>query len=275
MPTPSPSQQAYWNGAAGNIWSTEQERLDAMLEPVNAAVLDALKAEPGAKILDVGCGAGVTTLALAARGYRPTGVDISTALLVRARERAAAEGAEIAFIEADAGAAAIPGAPFGGLFSRFGVMFFEAPQDAFAHLRAQLTPGAPLAFICWRAPADNAWNLLSAKIAQSMIETPLPKPDPHAPGPMAFADAERTRGILTGAGWRDAAIKPWDGHIFLGGTIPEAADLLTLMAKSRLIDPYGLDPARISARIAEEIAPMASAEGVLAPAGCWIVTARA
>lgn len=275
MPKTSPSQQAYWNGAAGDIWANEQERLDAMLEPVNAAVLGALKAEPGASILDVGCGAGVTTLALAARGYRPTGVDISSALLVRARERAAAEGARIDFIEADAGAAAIPGAPFGGMFSRFGVMFFEAPQDALAHLRGQLTPGAPLAFICWRAPADNAWNLLSAKIAQSMIDTPLPKPDPHAPGPMALADPERTRGILSGAGWRDIAITPWDGRIPLGRDIPEAADLLTLMARSRLIDPYGLDPARISARIAEEITPMATPNGVLAPAGCWIVTARA
>lgn len=276
MPSPSPSQRAYWNGAAAEVWTRLNDRLDAMLAPLTGAALDAFAPAPGAAVLDIGCGAGETTLALARRGLRPTGVDISAPLLARARARAAAAGLDIPFIEADAGAIDIPGAPFGGLFSRFGVMFFENPAGGFANLRSQLRAGAPLAFICWRSAAENAWNLIPPRAIEPLLPAPLPRPDPFAPGPMALADPDRTPAILTEAGWRDIAIARWDGRLPLGRDVADAADLLANMANARLIAPFNLDPGEVRARIAELVAPMAEKDGrVFGPAGCWIVTAHA
>lgn len=274
MPAASPSQRDYWNGHAATVWTEHNARLDAMLEPVTEAALGALTAAKGASVLDIGCGAGVTTLALAKRGYKPVGVDISAPLLALARKRA--EGLDIPFIEADAGAADVPGAPFGGLFSRFGVMFFEQPADAFANLRAQLKPDAPLAFVCWRGAAENAWNLIPPRAIGPMLPAPLPQPDPHAPGPMALADPERTRAIMTAAGWQGITIKPWDGRLPLGRDIADATDLLANIAHARLVAPFNLDQAEVRARIAELLRPMADTDGrVWGAAGCWIVTARA
>lgn len=273
---PSPTQRDYWNGEVGRIWTEQQTRLDDMLAPMTGPALEAFRPGAGAAVLDVGCGAGATTMALARRGCAPLGVDISAPLLELARRRAGEAGLDLRFVEADAGAATLPGAPFEGLFSRFGVMFFEAPQAAFAHLHSQMKPEAPLAFLCWRGPAENPWNVLPAQVAQELIDAPLPKADPLGPGPFAFADAARTTEILRGAGWRNVEAKGWKGRIPLGASTADAAALLTQMAHARLIAPYGLDAAAVEARIGAALGDMAGPDGaVTAPAACWIVTARA
>ena len=54
----------YWNGKVGDIWVQMQERMDLALTPVTAALLAAASPQPGELVLDIGCGAGETTLAL-------------------------------------------------------------------------------------------------------------------------------------------------------------------------------------------------------------------
>lgn len=84
-------QSAEWNGRTGAAWLFHQERLDRMLEPFGAAAYDAARPAQGEHVLDIGCGAGTTTLSLA-RAVGPygaaTGLDISEPLLGRARARA-------------------------------------------------------------------------------------------------------------------------------------------------------------------------------------------
>ena len=55
----------------------------------------------------------------------------------------------------------------------------------------------------------------------------------HAPGPFAFADRERTRGILAEAGFRDIAIETFDGQMRLGASPEHAALLLTSLMGPR------------------------------------------
>ena len=55
----------------------------------------------GARILDVPCGFGRHAVALARRGFRVTGVDISSDLLAQARETAASKGVSVEFRQAD------------------------------------------------------------------------------------------------------------------------------------------------------------------------------
>jgi len=83
------------------------------------------------------------------------------------------------------------------------VMFFDDPVAAFRHIGSVASPAARLVFSCFGPFADNAWaSEMAATIAPAEAATFT---DPHAPGPFAFADPQRVRAILEGAGWTDVA----------------------------------------------------------------------
>ena len=139
---PNAAQVAYWNDAAGQTWAEMQEALDRQLAPLGRAAMAALAPTPGERLLDIGCGAGQTTLELAAAvapGGEVLGLDISRPLLEVARARPAVPG--VRFLEGDAQTHAFEPAGFDGAFSRFGVMFFADPPAAFANIRRALKPG--------------------------------------------------------------------------------------------------------------------------------------
>ncbi|MEQ1784285.1 MAG: class I SAM-dependent methyltransferase, partial [Hyphomonadaceae bacterium] len=135
-----------WNGAVGERWAAEQERTDQLIRAFGDAALTAARASLGERVLDVGCGCGDTSLALA-NSVGPTGhvlgVDVSAPMLIVARRRASALS-NLTFAEADASSASLPGS-FDLLYSRFGVMFFDAPVPAFRHLHKAMSPTGRLA----------------------------------------------------------------------------------------------------------------------------------
>src|SRR5258708_11939164 len=98
-------QIEFWNGPAGEKWAALQERMDLNMNAITDAVIPFAAPKSGERALDIGCGAGTTTLLLAlavAPEGRAAGIDISTPMLNLARARAAAQNADIAFVEADA-----------------------------------------------------------------------------------------------------------------------------------------------------------------------------
>ena len=82
------SQKEFWNGPAGDVWVEAQEIMDRMLAPLSEATLAAAMPKSGERIIDVGCGCGATSLALAESGATVWGLDISEVMLERARSRA-------------------------------------------------------------------------------------------------------------------------------------------------------------------------------------------
>jgi SAM-dependent methyltransferase len=276
-------QVADWNGQSGERWVANQARLDLMLAVFGEAALQAAALADGEHVMDVGCGAGASTLALAARvgpKGRVLGVDISAPLIERATALAPAD-APVAFQLADAGGAAFPLATFDLLFSRFGVMFFEHPVAAFAHMRRALKPTGRLAFVCWRATAENDWGRLPLEAIRDIVPLPAP-PDPEAPGPFSFAAPDRVRSILTTAGFADIAITPLDRSIPFGqGATREAAidDALEMAFQvgplSRVLaDQPEEVRARASAAVRTAYAARPGQRSVMIDAAAWIVTAR-
>lgn len=278
MNGPNAAQIADWNGAVGQRWAAEQAKLDALIQPFGEAVLAAAGARPGERVLDIGCGCGETSIALA-RSVGPTGqvlgVDVSAPMLGVARQRSAGM-ANVTFLEADASQASLPGG-HSLLISRFGVMFFDAPAPAFAHIGSALAPGARLAFVCWQPAALNPWATVAAKAALQAADMAPPQPDPRAPGPFAFADTGYVTDILTQAGYRDIAAKPVEADMNLGDTPGEAAaSALKVGPAARIAREAGPEALpKLLKAVEDALAPHAAPSGAVAlPGRTWVFTAN-
>lgn len=271
------AQSNPWNARGGEVWAEQQEMLDRLFRPFEPLLADAIRASGANDVLDVGCGAGATTLA-AARHLGPpgrcTGVDLSVRLIETAQRRAAATGIENAgFVAADAQRHGFEPGRFDGLISRFGVMFFADPVAAFANLRRAARPEAGLTFIAWRGADENPFMTAAEQAAAPLLPELAPR-DPQAPGQFAFADPERVRHILTASGWRDVEIRPLD----VACTLPPD----DLDAYAATMGPVGLLlPAledqrrrRILAAVRQGFDVYVSAGAANFTAACWRIQAR-
>lgn len=276
-----PTQREYWNSKVGEEWVRQGDLMDRMLGPLTQPALDLLNVQRGERILDIGCGGGATTLALArsagANGLA-VGADISQPLLTLARERAKAANLRAEFVEADVATTPIPGAPFDAAFSRFGVMFFDDPATGFTKIRRALRPNGRIVFICWRTFAENGWTYASLEALKPMLKAPLVPADPSLPGPFQLQDPNKISANLATAGWRDVSIAPWDGDILVAGggdRHAAAAFLMRIGPCARAIAEQQLDAAQAQARLAEFLQKYETPAGVPLPAACWIVSAAA
>ncbi len=273
-------QIEFWNGPRGASWVAEQELRDRSLAPFGEAALRLAAAAPGERVVDVGCGCGASTLALAQAvgpGGHVLGIDVSAPMLSRARERAAAL-AQVTFAEADASVFAFDGRA-ALLFSRFGVMFFENPAAAFANLRRALAPGGRLACVTWRSLEENGWMAVPFAAAAQVVTTRPPSLAPDAPGPLALADAARTRGLLEAAGFTRVSLTPFDHPMPLGdgrGLQAAAEEAVTIGPTARLLADVSDElRAQALAAVRASLAPYARGDQVELSAATWLVSARA
>ncbi|MGH6996941.1 MAG: class I SAM-dependent methyltransferase [Phenylobacterium sp.] len=272
----SPTDQAaYWNNTGGQAWVDLQSLMDRLNKPIEEALVERAFPGEGQRTLDIGCGAGATTLAMARRlgpEGLSLGVDISGPLVDIARSRA--DGLSAQFVQADAQIHDFGAASFDAAMSRFGVMFFNDFDAAFANIRLALKPGAELVFACWRKPADNPLAAAPMRAVASFL--PLqPAPDPMAPGRFAFADPDRIDGILTRSGWRDVEIVRLDAPTPIA--LPDLVTLSLRMGPLAAALREQDEAVRAKARDAVEAALASDAVDGIVPmvAGCWLVSARA
>jgi len=272
-------QIAYWNGPGGQRWAARQAAQDVLLAPVLRLLIDRAKAKPGERILDVGCGCGGTSVALAQQ-VAPSGfvlgVDISAPMLTYARQ-IAPQGLPLEFVLADATVHPFDPGTFDVLVSRFGVMFFAEPAVSFANMRRALRPDGRVTFACWREPRENPWLMTALQAVYKHVPKP-PSPEPDEPGPFAFASEERVTRILREAGYKDIAMERCDLSLDIAiGQGLEAAvrSALEIGPASRALEghpPEVFEAAKASVR--ELLAPLMHGDSLPLGGSIWIVTAR-
>ena len=269
-------QAAAWDGPSGAAWVAREQFQNAALAAHTDALFAAADVQSGDHVLDVGCGTGDTTrraARLAADGDA-RGVDLSTGMLARARERAAAEGlTNVTFHHADAQVETFDDARFGVVVSRFGVMFFADPVAAFANLARATRPGGRLAVVTWQPPSGNDWvELPRAALAIGRELAPLAEDEP---GPFGLADPDRFRRILRDAGWSDVHLDdvrvPYDYGPEPEGAARHAAEIGVLRS---LLD--GLDDAQVARAmdaLTDVMSEHATSEGVRLDSRIWVARA--
>jgi SAM-dependent methyltransferase len=272
-------QIAYWNGPGGQRWADRQQAQDIVLAPVADVLIDRAGAKAGERIVDVGCGAGATSIAFAQQ-VGPTGhvmgIDISAPMLARARQ-VASPGLPVEFVLADATVYPFVPAGFDLLVSRFGVMFFAEPALSFANLHRALKPSGRLVFACWREPRDNPFFMAPLQAVYQHVPK-LPPPGPDDPGPFAFASEARVQRILGDAGFSGIAMEPVDLSldVAIGRGLEAAvqgAREIGPAARALAEQPPDVVAAATNS-IREALMPFVSGQSVPLRASIWIVTAR-
>jgi ubiquinone/menaquinone biosynthesis C-methylase UbiE len=238
--------------------------------------------QPGARVLDLGCGFGDTTQRIAelvGPEGEVVGVDAAANFIEDARREAAEAGVsnvrfEVADIQMDD-----LGGPYDLAFSRFGTMFFANPVAALRNVREALVPGGRLAMTVWRRREDNEWMYRAQTIVEGMVARPEEYDEPTCgPGPFSMAGADTTTDILVHAGYRDIELHRCDRPIMVGHDIDEAMDLVMALGPAGEILRLAGDRAahlhdKVRSALREGMSEFVRDGAVWAGASTWIVSA--
>ena len=275
---PNVEQMDYWDGAGGEHWVAEQVRYDEINAEFGARVVAVLAPQPGERVLDVGCGNGALSVAIAplvAPAGLVVGLDISGSMLdVAARRAVAAQVSNATFEHHDAQTYEPKEAPFDALVSRFGVMFFDDPDAAFANLARSLRRGGRTVFTCWQSVLANEW--LMVPVGAALAHVPVPElGEAGQPGPFSLAEPDRIRSILEGAGFADVNVEDLRCPMRMGSTVEDTVSFMqrTDMAEALMADVSDDAAAAAWEAVREALGPYAGPNGVVLQGAAWLVTA--
>jgi SAM-dependent methyltransferase len=234
------NERDFWDKRAG-AWERRIDSLNSFSDTYGNAAMDALRASPGERVLDIGCGPGTTAIGLAGRvapDGEVVGVDISPAMVAAATRRAAAAGVtNIRFVAANAQTETL-GDGFDAAYSRFGVMFFNDPVTAFSNIGRSLRAGGRFGCAVWGPLTDNPWMFVPTLAAGPGLKAEMTIPGPDEPGPFSLAERERIVTILSEAGFVDITVEPVAGsRVITTATADE--DVRTLLEVGPLSEAYG------------------------------------
>ncbi len=277
-PVGDAAQTASWYGPGGRRWTERGGAPEAIFAPIAELLYARARLAPGERVIDVGCGGGATTLAIAAQvgaAGGVIGVDVSAPMIAWARRRSGATSAA-KFVLADAGSHEFSPGWANLLFSRFGVMFFADSVASFANLRKGLARGGRVVFACWREAKRNPWQMIALKAACKHVPR-LPEVGPENPGPFSFADEARVRRILGSAGFENITLTPVGLELDIAagqGFDAALAASQQIGAASRALEgqPEALRAAAV-AEIRAALAPHQRGMSVPLGAAIWIVEA--
>jgi SAM-dependent methyltransferase len=261
-------QARAWNGDEGAYWAANAGRFERAIARYNPRFLEMAGIGPSARVIDVGCGTGDTTLAAArlANQGQALGVDLSAQMIGVAQQRASAEGvANVRFEQADAQIHSFAAQWADVVISRTGAMFFGDPVAAFRNLARAVRPGGRMVLLVWQALDRNEW--ICAITAALSGGRSLPAPPPRAPGPFAMSDPGRVGGLLTAAGFADPQFESLNELMYFGADADDAHWFIVGLTGWML---EGLDEAGRVQALDDLRAALARHEG---PDGVWFDSA--
>jgi SAM-dependent methyltransferase len=268
-PGPATTRPNNWGGGDGAYWAANDLRYDTMLAPLTTHLFEAAAPRPGERVLDVGCGCGDTTRLAGQRGADALGVDLSEAMLTRARQRTAAAGlTNVRFAPADAQRTAFE--PVDLVLSRLGVMFFHDPAEAFANLRRT---GRRLAFLCWQAFESNENRVVLREALEPHVDVWAAR---TAAGGLSLAEPALVRDLLETAGFRDVDLVDVREPLLVGRDADDAAEFaLGNPTIAESLAAAGQDATRrVTDALRAAYAARETPDGVLMGSAAWLVTAH-
>jgi len=239
----------------------------------------------GARVLDIGCGFGDSTLKIAAAvgpmGHA-SGVDCAENFVRAAGREAQTAGIRnVSFFKADVQTDDLRG-PYDHAFARFGTMFFTLPGAAMRNIRKALKPGGVLTQIVWRRREDNPW-LHDAELRVREIVPVVPHEETDqvhcGPGPFSMSGADMVSSMLKAAGFSGIAFERFDTDICIGRDLDEAVEFaMALGPAGEIIRLAGAESEKLKPRVVsvlrDTLSTYAREDGVWAPSSTWFITAR-
>jgi ubiquinone/menaquinone biosynthesis C-methylase UbiE len=267
-----------WDAERTRSWLSNLADYETPLVPVSAAIFDAASLRTGEHVLDVGCGAGATTVEaarLVGPAGRVVGLDISPEMIDAARRRS--EAVNIEWLVADAGENDLPPRAFDAIISRFGLMFFPDPEVAFRRLHTACQLGGRLVASVWVQRAEVPYLAVPYEILTSLLDkhgaryTPVSGVD----GPFSLGNSEQTAELFRRAGWAEIDCKLRSDPLYLGGpgTVQHAADALVRLSSLLTGQPEELIT-EARATLAERLQRWHDGTGVALPSGFLLITAK-
>ena len=273
-----------WNTVLFDKFSRFKHLLVDGLAQHSDAALERTAYPQGARVLDVGCGFGDSTVRIA-RQVGPqgeaVGMDCAENFIRAAEDEAQKAGAHNArFFVGDAQWGDLRG-PYDHAFARFGTMFFEMPGAAMRNVRKALKPGGGFMQIVWRRREENPW-LHEAELRVKEIVPVVSHEETDqvhcGPGPFSMAGPDMVSGMLRGAGFERIRFERFDCDICIGRDLDDAIEFaMALGPAGEIIRLAGEEGAKrkpqVVAALREALAPFVRPNGVWGPSSTWFVTA--
>ena len=220
-------QSEYWNEKSGPKWVKLDDSLNERFSIITDELFNRASIKEGDCILDIGCGGGQTSYKaktlVGSSGY-VMGADISETLLNFARSKFSKTN-NLEFNLCDVQTFKFNPNNFDKVISRFGVMFFENPVEAFQNIYLSMKSGGKITFVCWSSFFKNEFFTEGCNIIENYTHEKLPKIT-RDPGPFAFSEKDYINRILTSSGFKKIIIDEVHTFICTKDTVENDTDIL-------------------------------------------------
>ena len=282
MPPQTPAavieaQRQDWNRVASG-WDKWDQFFNRTMAFINHRLIADARVRPGLQVLDLGSGTGYPALLageVVGSDGRVVGIDLAEAMLAVATRKAKTLGlGHVTFRTGDVTLLPLETGSIDAVISRFCLMFLPEIPKAAAEIARVLKPGGYVAAAVWSAPDKNPFIRIPMDVIKTI--TPLPPPDPEAPGIFRLARPGDLAGMFEQAGLRPLDDEEFTAEVnyataeeFFRGLMDIAAPIQNLFAK---LTPE--QQAEAERGIIKAVNEYRTPEGVSLPIAVRIVSAR-